>query len=310
MITLPKSWAESSGLKKNDPIILVPKEDGSLLLTLDSSETSKNSMKRLNIDDFSDPDALYRCLIGAYIAGHNQIAIESESPIKGQHLEAISEFTQTSMGMEIIEEDENRILIKDLIDHSEVIPQKNVRREYLLVKRMIADALSKEPPTLKEMDLRDTEVDRIHWLVQRQASIYQNNIGLSSSTGLRLATVMSCTSVSRILERIGDHAVLIVKNLSGLDESDRREFKSNLENLNKELLKFIEIAVESWMQADNTLAEKAIGSKKNILTITNRCFTNVVNKDAGNLLLGNISRIIDYCCDIAESAINVAMEKP
>ncbi len=308
MVTLPKSWAESRGLKKNDPVMVVPQPDGSLLLTTNDNEASKASVKTLCVDDFDIPDALYRCLIGAYIAGHDQISIRSSGPIKGRYLEAISEFTQTSMGMEIVEEEEDRLLIKDLINHSEVVPQKNVKREYLLVKRMVGDALSSSPPTPNEMDLRDTEVDRIHWLVQRQASIYQQDIGLSSRTGLRLASVISCMGVSRIIERIGDHAVLIVKNLPSLDENDRKMFEKNLDALSTKLLKHIETAMESWLKADRSLAESVIRSKDDIMAASGRCFSEISDKDAGSLIRGSMNRIIDYCSDIAESAINISME--
>ncbi len=308
MVTLPKSWAESRGLKKNDPVMVVPQPDGSLLLTLSGEESSKASVRTLNVDDFDIPDALYRCLIGAYIAGHDQIVLKSESAIKGPYLEAISQFTQTSMGMEIVEEEEDRILIKDLINHSEVVPQKNVKREYILVKRMIGDALSSTPPTLDEMDLRDTEVDRIHWLVQRQASIYQQDIGLSSRTGLRLATVMSCMGVSKILERMGDHAVLIVDNLPSMNDDDRKKFRKNADRFGEKLLKHFEVAMESWLNADNVLAEKVIRSKEELSSATDRCFEDVSDKDAANMIRGSIARIVDYCSDIAESAINISME--
>ena len=127
MITLPKNWAESRGLKKNDPLMVVPQPDGSLLISADGEESTKESVKTLRTGDFDTPGALYRCMIGAYIAGHGQISVESDNPIEGAYLEAVSEFTQTSIGMEIVEEEEGRILIKDLIDHSEVKPQKNVK---------------------------------------------------------------------------------------------------------------------------------------------------------------------------------------
>ncbi len=309
MITLPKSWAESMGLKKNDPVMVIPQPDGSLLLTVNGADASEESVKALRVDEFTEPDALYRCMIGAYIAGHDQILLKSDGPIKGPYLEAISEFTQTSMGMEIVEEEEDRILVKDLIDHSEVMPQKNVRRMYLLVKRMVADALSSDLPSPAEMDMRDTEVDRIHWLVQRQASIYQQDIGLSSRTGLPLTSVMSCMGVSKTLERMGDHAVLIVKNLPTLDRDDRTKLTANLEALSGRLIEYITTAMDSWMDADEELAEKVIRSRKDMHLATKKCFADLSNKDAGNLLRGSISRIVDYCSDIAESAINVAMEK-
>ncbi len=309
MITLPKSWAESRGLKKNDPLMVVPQPDGSLLISADGEESTKESVKTLRTGDFDTPSALYRCMIGAYIAGHGQIVVESDGPIESAYLEAVSEFTQTSIGMEIVEEEEGCILIKDLIDHSEVNPQKNVRREYHLVKRMVADALSPESPDVKDMDMRDTEVDRIHWLVQRQASIYQRDVGLSSRTGLSLATVMSCMGVSKILERMGDHAVLIVKNLSSQNDADRKIFADNLDTLSGSLLGYIGGSMESWMDADYILAESIIRSKNDVQATARRSFADFSDKDAGNLLRGSIARIIDYCSDIAESAINVAMAK-
>ena len=33
MITLPKAWADSVGLKKNDPVSVVPQQNGHRLLT-------------------------------------------------------------------------------------------------------------------------------------------------------------------------------------------------------------------------------------------------------------------------------------
>lgn len=67
--------------------------------------------------------------------------------------------------------------------------------------------------------------------------------------------------------------------------------------------------MESWMNADYILAESIIRSKKDVQAIARRSFVDFSDKDAGNLLRGSIARIIDYCSDIVESAINVAMAK-
>jgi phosphate uptake regulator len=135
------------------------------------------------------------------------------------------------------------------------------------------------------------------------------DVGLSSRTGLSLATVMSCMGVSKILERMGDHAVLIVKNLSSQNDADRKIFADNLDTLSGSLLGYIGGSMESWMNADYILAESIIRSKKDVQAIARRSFADFSDKDAGNLLRGSIARIIDYCSDIAESAINVAMAK-
>lgn len=308
MVTLPKDWAESHNLKKNDPVAVVAQPDGSLLLTIGGESSVKTSSKVLDIDDFDDPEALYRCLIGAYIAGHDQIILKSGSPIKGSYLEVISEFTQTSMGMEIVEEDEDQIIIKDLIDHSEVIPQKNVRREYILVKRMVGDALSLDHPGMSEMVSRDTEVDRIHWLVQRQASIHQQDVRLCARMGLRPGSVTSCMGVSKILERMGDHAVLIAKNLDTLQSYNRIQLVKGLEAISSILIGYIEKSMSSWQSADNMVAEEVIRCKGDVLRELNGLFAEVFADNEANLLAGSINRIVEYCSDIAESAINLAME--
>ncbi|MCQ2078907.1 MAG: phosphate uptake regulator PhoU [archaeon] len=308
MVTLPKDWAEARGLKKNDPVVVTPQSDGSLLLSPQGLQVARESTKTISLDDLETADSLYRCLIGAYIAGHDQIVLRSEGPILGTFLEAISEFTQTSMGMEIVEEDEDQIVIKDLIDHSEVIPQKNVRREYLLVKRMIADVLAHTRPKVSDMAARDTEVDRIHWLVQRQASIHQQDIGLCSRMGLRLGAVTSCVGVSKILERLGDHAVMVLRNLEHLGESDRSLVETHLESLGPIVLAYLGDAMGSWLDADYRRAESVIRRKEEVLVMIGRRFAGLSVVSNLGLLLGSMTRIVEYCSDIAESAINISME--
>lgn len=309
MITLPKTWAESKGLKKNDPVTIIPQSDGSLLLTTNGDSVEKESVKNLDVDSFDSPEALYRCLIGAYIAGHDQIVLKSDGPIKGAFLEAASEFTQTSMGMEIVEEEEDKIVIKDLIDHSVIVPQKNVRREYLLVKRMIADAFSENRPTVFEISSRDTEVDRIHWLVMRQASIHMKDVYLSSKMGLELGGILTCTGVSKILERMGDHAVLIVRNLQECNLLEEPKFTDCFSKLGGLLVKYVEDSVKAWMDADCGLAEVIIRHKHILLENVESCFKELSDKNAGSLIHGSVVRIADYCTDIAEYAIDAAMEK-
>ena len=309
MITLPKTWADSLGLKKNDPVNVAVQPNGGLLLTANSSQSSNPEPKHIDLDGMDTPVALYRCLIGAYIAGHDQILVRSSTPIKGSFLEVISEFTQTSMGMEIIEEEEDRILIKDLIDHADILPQKNVRREYILVKRMMSDVFSEDPPSMKDMVMRDTEIDRIHWLVQRQSSIHQQDISLSFKMGIRLKDIISCMGVSKILERMGDHAVLISKNLQGLEESEKGDVQSKLAEISPVLQKYFEDAMGSWFDAEHETAENVLCNKTAVLRNIQNVFNEVTGFSASSLIFGSCIRLVEYCTDLAESAINLAMAK-
>lgn len=55
-------------------------------------------------------------------------------------------------------------------------------------------------------------------------------------------------------------------------------------------------------------AEKVIHCKGDVLRELNGLFVEMFGDEEVNLLAGSINRIVEYCSDIAESAINLAME--
>lgn len=319
IITLPKDWAESVNLKKNDPVVVVPQPNGGLLLNVGVTQ-SQNADYATTIDADSVPDAeaLYRMLIGAYIAGHSEIAVTSAHSLRGGMLEAVSRFTQTSIGMEIYEEFEDRVVMKDLMDQTEVLPQKNVNREYLLVKRMVADvfqaARDDDPAKLDAMADRDTEVDRIHWLIQRQSSIHQIDIGLSTRMGIDLRTVTGSVAVSKTLERMGDHAVLVAGHLGGLMKAGKAgPAEEALKGLEGTVMELIDSSVTAWATADGPRAEECIRAAKKAAPEVSGRFAEAAKDPSAlaavEMISGSVRRLAEYCADIAESAINVSMER-
>ena len=93
MITLPKEWAETVGLKKNDPVSLDVQNDGSLIIFPNGmEERNLSSTKCIDVNDISDNDFLYRQLVGAYIAGHNMIELRSNDKLASEHIDVVSSF--------------------------------------------------------------------------------------------------------------------------------------------------------------------------------------------------------------------------
>ncbi len=318
MITLPKQWAQSVNLHKNDPVAVVPQPNGGLLLTVGVVSAAAPDRKVLNADGVPNGTALYRQLIGSYIAGHREIAVVSDGGLSGDRLQAVSDFTQTSIGMEITEEDERHIVIRDLMDHTEVPPMKNVRREYVLVRKMLTDVFeaadSGSIELLEGMSSRDTEVDRIHWLVQRQASIHQTDITLSARMGLDLRQITVCVGASKTIERMGDHAVLMAKHLSGMLRGRKPgRTEQVLSVLGGELLPLFDRTVQAWMERDAAAAEQSIVDGRAGLQRMGQVFAElpVGGPDAQpiGLLAGSVKRLTEYCLDLSEAAINSAMER-
>lgn len=319
MITLPKEWAESVGLKKNDPISLQQQSDGSIILYPEGKiMEEKTSTKVVDVDSIEDMDYLYRQLVGAYIAGHNCIEIRSDKQLSSSTANTVSSFVQIAIGLEIMEENDYCIIINDLMDQNEIRPIKSILRMKVLVRNMLSDVLSaletKNISLLKGMNDRDREVDRIDWLISRQISIYQKDITLSHKQGISLSSISRCGTISRSIERIGDHAVLLARNLSPLiDDSSSDTIDAEIVKTGRDVISLFSDSISTWEDKDMRSANECIERGKELVnkavSISEMC-DELYGKTAiaAELIAGSVKRVAEYSMDVAEIAINSAME--
>lgn len=315
MVTLPKDWADSVGLKKNDTVSLVPQADGSLTLFPGGKESSeKRSRKIIPVDSTTDTDFLYRQLVGAYIAGHDTIEITSEDNIMGNIANVVSTFTQTSIGIETIDETENSIIIKDVMDPGEIKPSKSVDRMKVLTRNMLNDILTASETgnteTLSSMHDRDREVDRIHWLISRQVNMHQKDITMSSKMEMNLCDITRCNLVSRHIERIGDHAVFLAKNLRCILSESNVTIDKELISVGREIISLFVNSVETWNKKDMQEANACIIKANSLINGPIKLYRspNERHNSATEMILTSMRRIAEYSIDISEIAINSAMD--
>lgn len=318
MITLPKDWADGIGLKKNDSIGLQPQPDGSLVLYPGGNEsTASASTKVIDADGVSDRDYLYRQLVGAYIAGHDVIEIRSNTNLSSIVASTASSFTQTSIGLEIMEESDDVIVIKDLMDQNEIKPVKSVERMKVMVRNMLNDVLdciqSKDIETLSMMNDRDREVDRLDWLISRQVNIHQKDITISRRMGTNLCEITRCALVSRAIERIGDHAVLLASNLVPLIESDSTIVDDRILSTGRDVVQLFTDSVSTWVNRDMDTANRCIERGKVLVGKSKEIVSTDDGLDektamAAELISASVKRVAEYSMDISEVAINSAMD--
>ena len=126
--------------------------------------------------------------------------------------------------------------------------------------------------------------------------------------GIDLRSVTNCVAVSKTLERMGDHAVLIASHLCALEENGLRNICRVLSGLSDDMLLLLDNTMQSWFDADWKKAETCIDSKKTLLQRISDGFGSLPDSDAATNIAGSCRRFIEYCSDIAESSINLAME--
>jgi len=313
-ITLPKDWVKSVNLKKNDQLGLIRQSDGNLLISPKMIEKQIKSEKKFFININTDQKYLLRQLIGAYIIGYNLIKIISKERMPSSVRSSVRTFIQITIGQEIFEETDTNIIIKNLLDPTEMPFDKTTKRMYIIVKGMHEDimiAIQKYDKKLAEDVLnRDNEVDRLHWLVARQYNIILQNVSFAEKMGVNLELATTSYLICRIIERIGDHVIRIAKNLINIiDRKLEKTLIENLKSANKLALDIFNKSINSLLRKDIKLANATIDTLDK-LEIKCKQINKLALNYKGEFVISigyiveSIRRIGEYSSDISENVIN------
>jgi phosphate uptake regulator len=319
VISLPKEWARSMNIKKNDPLAVKIQPDGTLLISPRITSTPEPRIKKLDADAIRDPTFLLRALIGSYIVGHSVIHITSKTKLSPAVRKVANDFTLMTIGQEIVEETDTSIVIKDLLNPTEMPFNNSIKRMYLIVKSMYSDAMialqKKDLDLSRDIVQRDREVDRLHWLIARQYHLLLREIGLVEKMKVSLREALNFYIISRILERMGDHGERIAGIIPTLIElkvdSKIGEELNTASELAMTILDSSMKALFSANAVDANTVINVLGKLESMAdNISNHAFQ---KKGAAALSIGYINESIrragEYSADIAENVINQVIDE-
>ncbi|MFW9949721.1 MAG: PhoU domain-containing protein [Candidatus Thorarchaeota archaeon] len=313
IISLPKVWIDKHGIKSKDTLGILSQPDGNLLITpqIDSEKIIKT--KELIVDEFKDDNFFFRILIGAYIMGFSKILIKSSKKFEPFIRDCINNFTQIAIGPEVVEESNNFIVIKDLLNPTEMPFEKTIKRMYILVHDMHFDSVKAletgDKNLAEEVIKRDNDVDRLHWLIGRQSHIALRDIILCQKMGLTLEQANHFQQISRFLERVGDHAVRIAKNVLLIDYNKvEKNLIKNILVASKLALDLLDKSLDAWLQKSILLANENIEAIKELILTTEKISLDKTNTAELSIAIGyiieSIRRTGEYAGDISEIIIN------
>jgi len=319
VITLPKEWADKQKVKKNDPLGLVMQPDGTILVTKDLSETPSQREKVFDVTTLNDPRFLFRLLIGAYIAGYTTFRVFSSNRLSPEARMSVREFSQMTIGPEVVEETDTSISLKDLLNPAEMPLANTIKRMYVVVRNMHEDAMNAletgNESLASDVIARDNDVDRLHWLIARQTHIILRNPAMGRKMGVDPSHVVNTYVISRILERIGDHAVRIAGNAQKVQRGAvPDDLISAFRQAHALSLSIFDTSIRSLFAKDMA------GSHGNIETVGDLVVT---CRNLGELALRqepgcaiilrdvaeSIRRAGEYAGDISENVINILVEE-
>jgi phosphate uptake regulator len=318
VVTLPKDWAEAQKIAKNDPVGLIVQPDGTLLITKKITEDPVQRIKEIDSSTIADPAFLFRMLIGAYITGFTVIHITAKQRFPPFVRTVVRDFTRMTIGQEVVEETETSITIKDLLNPAEMPFDNTLKRMFVIIKTMHDDAITALDTHNRALAMdvinRDTDVDRLNWLIARQTNMILQNASLSRKMGISPNMAMNYNMISRITERVGDHAVRIAEHsIPIIDVDFDKKFMNAIKKSSALSLEIFDRSIISFFNADMKEAHRNIESLKALEDICGDINNMVLKQDA--LVALNIAYISEsirrageYAGDISETVINLLVD--
>jgi len=318
-VSLPKDWVESSSIKPGDPVAVKVMPDGTVCIDPRMTQDKADNKKVLWVDADEQKEHLTRKLIGAYLAGYNIIEVRSKDRLDLDLKHAVKDISRMLIGPEVIEETSNTVILHDLSDPVELPQEKCVRRMHLIVTSMHRDAMlaleQLDEAMAKDVMDRDADVDRLYWMAVKQYNLIMTDRRLSERIGVDIYGGMTFMLVARGIERIGDHAEKIARNvLQAIETKAKLGNVHDVGDLSARSLSVLDRSMEAFFRRDVAGANIVIDEAEKLVqelqdrTVGMRLPTNLAAVTMTSVL-DSILRTTMYATDICEIAINAAMRE-
>jgi len=323
-VSLPKQWIIELGLKQGDQIRIVRKGSSTLELYPQKfeSRTQKKEEAVIEIEGEEEAASIVRKLISLYFLGFKTINVKPKNGRLSAHQRNTVKgaVKRMLMGSEIIADSTNGITVQVLVNLLELSVDGAFKRMLHLAKSMSSDAIL----AVKENNLElaqevintDDEVDRFGFYIIRQLKIAIQNEHMLKEMGFRNArNCLGYRLIVKNIERAGDHAAFIAKDLIEFKKPIKKEILQKLQEMNEFCLTVLDDSCLALFKEDYNQAEKTI---TNIEEITK--FEKKVRDASKSLkddeeiyrvrrMTENIRRVAEYASDISEIVLNMNIEK-
>jgi len=317
-VSLPKDWATANDVSAGSVVEFHDEQDLLLLAPKREDDRIEGTME---VGDIDNEHELTRAVMTMYVSGFDVIRLEA-SRISAEQRRTIRNATQGLVGLEVIEETSDRVVLQDLLDSSELSIHNAITRMRLVSLTMLSDAvqalIEDDEDLAADVMQRDDDVDRLWYMVSRVFRTVLRNPTAADEIGFSRETVFDYQSSARQLERIADHATKIA-GLSREVGEVTGETADLLEELETAAVDVPEMAMDALLAEDTDeavdLANEARAEMPAVDETAREVDSQVRELDPQSAqILGRVvdslSRTADYGGNIAESALQKAAPSP
>ncbi len=316
IISLPKPWVEKIGINVGDSVGLIPLSDGTILLNplIGDKDRKKIREYMIRVND-DDTDKLARMVIGSYLAGYDKIKIKHEESFTSSMIRETRRLRKSIIGLEVISETDESIVMKDFLDSSDFSINKGVKRMYSIIYDMflkvIASFEQKDVSSLKEIIEKDDEVDKLHWMICKQYNKLLDDVYFAEKMGMEPKEALGFLLTSNYLERIADHIAKIAHNTIDLTDEDEIPISKDLLSTADDVLELFNLSIDGLYERNFQMMDEVLKRSDNLEHQIGEIKHEIVSiVEDPNILISiayiadSLYRILSYSKDIAEVAID------
>jgi len=322
VLSLPKRWVTQNGLEKGSQLLIRQEENGFLtVLPPDIAKTEKTEEAIIKVSPEDNSEALIRKTVATYLLGYNIIHIRAKDKkqILSTQRNAIKTFARNMLvGTEIVIDTSTDLALQVLLNYPELSVPSALRRMSIITASMHKDAITAlkniDYQLAKDVRATDYEVNRFHLYIIRQLKMAIQNPRIITDIGLiKPKDSLGYRLVTKMVERIADHATNIAKNVLVLKKNLDEEFLKTVQEMNTVAISSFETSIESLFRRDYALAESVIAKGNKIVSLEKKALRSSKETDieeAANLrlVIESVRRIAEYSMDIAEIVLNMTVE--
>ncbi|MCS7108406.1 MAG: phosphate uptake regulator PhoU [Sulfolobales archaeon] len=309
-VYVPKEWCEVNNITKGSKVTLRYTNN---FLCIDLDETGKVRGKTIDFDITSIPENELRYLITSfYVVGYERVKLISHKKISLPLRRFVLSVLKYTPKYSVIEEGENYMIIGEIGGVEDIL--EALKREFnsvTTVFKYTIEALESAPKSLidyyESINELDDEVDRAQVEVERAAYrlIDKPLVGVD-----KIKYIISASVISTLLERLSDHFVLLIKEVSnGFSNVEKlseylhefsKDYRLLFEVIDKITTKgYDEINIPAILSPLIYINERKRNVRENI--------TKALYEKGHELVTYHVIRIYGIIADISEVLVNLLM---
>jgi phosphate uptake regulator len=221
-VSLPRNWVSQRELGVGSPVVVKLISNGAIVIR---SPTGADARVRaqIEVETGPPPEHLFRRLVGAYLRGAEEFVVHQDGGLVSTTRSTVRTFQRRTVHPQIVFEDRENIILRDVSNGANLGIPVLLRRMFQVVLEMHEDAAktwqSAGSQGEEPMEARDDEVDRYAWLIERTLALRLRDDPGGASLGAPFEGPLPVFLLTRCLERIADHAVILAEHGGRLRES-------------------------------------------------------------------------------------------